>query len=197
VEVVVFGRVAASGRRWCVLALVLVLALGACGGDGKPDDATPTTQRSSTTTSTSSTSTTSAPDDTAVRSAYEAANRAFIDAAAIPDPDFPAIAATHSGPMLEQRRDVLRALRADGRVIRYPADSKYRIVIESVETDGDVSRLQFCAVDDGQRVDSKTGEVISEGVVTARGEAALRLEAGVWKLAEQKFDSRTEGASCA
>ena len=194
---VVSGRVTASGHRWPALALALVLTLGACGGDGKNDDATPTTQRSTTTTSRSSTSTTSAPDDSSVREAYEAASRAFIDAAAIPDPDFAAIAATHSGPMLEQRREVLRALKADGRVVRYPPNSQYRIVIESVETNGDVSRLRFCAVDDGQRIDIKTGEVVSEGVVTARGDAALRLEAGVWKLAEQKFDSRTEGASCA
>jgi hypothetical protein len=98
--------------------------------------------------------------------------------------------------MLQQTRDLLRSLKADGRVIRYPSNSQYRVVVESARTDGDVSRLQFCAVDDGERVDARTGEVISQGVVTARGQAALRLEAGVWKLAEQKFDSRTAGALC-
>ena len=178
------------------LVVALAMAASACSGDSKSSSAT-TTSRPPTTTSTSGpTTSSSAPDDTAVRSAYDAANRAFIDAAAIPDPDLPAIATTHTGPMLDQRHEVLRALKADGRVIRYPPNSQYRIVVESVRTQNDVSRLQFCAVDDGQRVDARTGEVISQGVFTARGEAALRLEDGVWKLAEQKFDSRTEGASC-
>ena len=99
--------------------------------------------------------------------------------------------------MLDQRREVLRALQLDGRVIRYPANSQYRVVVESVDTEDGVSRIQFCAVDDAERVDAETGEVISQGVVTVRGEAALRQEGGVWKLAEQRFDSRTEGsASC-
>ncbi len=95
-------------------------------------------------------------EDDDVVASYEAANRAFIDAAAIPDPEFPAIAETHTGPMLDQRRAVLRALEIDGRVIRYPTNSRYRVVIESVETSNDDSRIQFCAVDDGQRVDAQT-----------------------------------------
>lgn len=184
--------------RTTAAALVVVLAMvaSACGGGGKSSSPTTTSRRPSTTSTSVPTTSSTAPDNSAVRSAYEAANRAFNDAAAIPDPDFPAIATTHTGPMLDQRREVLRALKADGRVIRYPPNSQYRIVVESVRTEGDVSRLQFCAVDDGERVDARTGQVISQGVATARGQAALRLEGGVWKLAEQKFDSRTEGASC-
>jgi hypothetical protein len=69
-------------------------------------------------------------EDDDVVASYEAANRAFIDAAAIPDPEFPAIAETHTGSMLDQRRAVLRALEIDGRVIRYPPNSRYRVVIE-------------------------------------------------------------------
>lgn len=189
------GRVAVFNRRWVIALIAVVLLLAACGDDDPPESSA-TTQRTTSSTSRTTTTPATARDERSVRTAYEAANRAFIDAAAIPDPDFPQITATHVGPMLEQRREVLRALKADGRVIRYPTPSQYRIVIESIETDGDVSRLTFCAVDDGQRVDAKTGEVVSEGVVTARGEAALQRDAGVWKLAEQKFDSRTEGASC-
>lgn len=177
-----------------IVAVPLVLA-AACSGADKSPAATTNVRRTSTSNA-STTSTTMTTNKAAVRAAYEAANRAFIDAAAIPDPDFPAIEATHTGEMLQQTRDLLRALRADGRVIRYPPNSQFQIVIESVQTEGDVSRLQFCAVDDGQRVDARTGQVISQGVVTARGDAALRLEGAAWKLAEQRFESRTEGASC-
>lgn len=196
---VMFGRLAASGRRWPVLAFAFALVLAACGGgDGKQDDASPTTQRSSPSTSSSSTSTTSTPDDSPVRAAYDAASRAFIDAAAIPDPDFPSIAATHSGPMLEQRRATLRALKRDGRAIRYPTPSQYRIDIESVELDGDIARLKVCVVDDGERVELSTGRVIASGVGTVQWTAAMQRTDGTWKLAERREEARWDGvAGCA
>lgn len=132
-----------------------------------------------------------------MRAAYEAASRAFIEAAAVPDPNYPAVAATHTGPMLEQRRNVLLALKAEGRVIRYPQPTRYQLVVNSVELDDDVARLTFCAVDDGQRVVVGTGEVVAGGVATVTGTAALQRQDGVWKLSEQKFDSRQEEvASC-
>jgi hypothetical protein len=198
---VVASRSLIFRHRWLAAGLVLGLAVSAsaCGGGGGDDSSSsPTTSRPSTTSTSRATTTSSAaPDDSAVEAGYDAANRAFIDAAAIPDPNFQALAATHTGPMLNQRRDVLRALQVDGRVIRYPPNSQYRVVIESIRTEDGVSRIEFCAVDDAERVDAKTGEVISQGVVTVRGDAALRHEDGVWKLAEQQFDSRTEGsASC-
>lgn len=201
VEVVGISRLGARRRPRVVVpfALALLLMCGACSDDGESDaTATTTTSRPRPTSSTEQTTSTTAADaDQAVTAAYEAANQAFIDAAAIPDPSFPAIEATHTGPMLEQRREVLRALQLDGRIIRYPADSQYRVVIESIRAEGAVARVTFCAVDDAERVDARTGDVIAGGVVTVRGEAALRSDAGVWKLAEQRFDSRTEGtASC-
>lgn len=187
-------------RRFFLLAVVVALALAgvACGGDDDGASSTTPTSESSTTTKSGATgSSVAGSDDTAIRAGYDAANRAFIEAAAIPDPNFPAVAATHTGPMLEQRREVLRALQLDGRIIRYPANSQYEVVIEDVITEDGVSRVRFCAVDDAERVDARTGEVISSGVVTVRGEAALRLDGGVWRLAEQRFESRDEGsASC-
>ncbi len=132
-----------------------------------------------------------------MRAAFEAASRAFIDAAAIPDPAFPALAATHTGPMLAQRREVLLALKADGRIIRYPQPSRYQLVVRSVELHGDVARVTFCAVDDGERVVVATGEVIAGGVATVKGTAALQRERGAWQLAEQRFEARQEEvASC-
>ena len=176
--------------------VVLCLALvGACSDDSDGGDAVTSTSTTRPTTTTTSTTQRRGADAEAVRDAYEAANRAFIEAAAVPDPDHPGVAATHTGPMLEQTRDVLGALKRDHRIIRYPENSVYDVVVDDIAIDGDVARLMFCGVDDGERVDADTGEVISSGVLTARGEAAMRREEGVWKLAEQTFASREEGVA--
>ena len=192
---IVYRRTPTRARWLVVLTVVLALA-GACSDDDGDDavGTTSTTRRPSTTTIT--TEPVDAADG-AVREAYEAANEAFIEAAAIPDTDHPSISATHTGPMLEQSREVLAALKRDNRVIRYPEDSVFRIEVDDVVIEGDVARFSFCGVDDGERVDATTGEVISSGVLTARGDAAMRLEGGIWKLAEQEFTSREEGvAAC-
>ena len=148
--------------------------------------------------SSSTTSTTVEDEDDAVGAAYEAASRAFIDAAAVPDPNFPAIAATHTGPMLEQTTNLLRALQLDGRFIRYPDNSQYRIDVETVDTTGDVARMSVCVVDDGERVDRASGEVIAGGVVTVQWTAAMRRVDGTWRLAERREEARWDGiAGCA
>ena len=150
------------------------------------------------TTSSTTTSTTSPSDEAAVRSAYEAASRAFIEAAAIPDPNYPALTETHTGPMLEQRQDTLRALQLDHRIIRYPQPSQYRVEIDDVTIDGDVARLTVCVVDDGERVEKDTGRVIASGVGTVQGTAAMRRVDGTWRLAERREDQRWDGvAGCA
>lgn len=199
------GRHMRSQRRraatWFLACLGANPVLAACRGDGSPSAATTTTTVTFSLPSSSSSSTstpTAVPAEEAeVRSAYEAASRAFIDAAAVPDPNFPALAATHTGPMLVQRRDVLLGLKADGRVIRYPQPSMYLVVVRSVELQGDVAKVAFCAVDDGERVQVATGVILASGVSTVTGTAALQRQDGLWKLAEQKFDSRQqEVASC-
>lgn len=190
-------RLAGHRRHLAAFLVVCAALLGACSDDGGTDDeaigSTSTTRPM--TTSSTSTSQLEESDEAAVRAAYAAANRAFIDAAAIPDPDYPAIAATHTGPMLEQSRDVLGALKRDNRVIRYPEHSVYEVAVDDIAIEGEVARFSFCAVDDGERVDAGTGEVISSGVLTAQGKAAMRREGDVWKLAEQSFTSREEGVA--
>ncbi len=159
-----------------------------------------TTSRPSPTTSAPSSTmppSTTSPIKDDIEAAYIAARDAFVAAAAIPDPNDPRLAATHVDPMLEQRRRVLLGLQGDGRIIRYPPNSRYEVVVEMVEIEGDVARLTFCAIDDGERVVVSTGEVIASGVGKVTGRAALRLQDGVWRLAEQLFDSREPGeASC-
>lgn len=176
-----------------------LLVAGACSDDDDGASATSTTARPAVSASTQrTTSTTIADDNAAVTSAYEAASRAFIDAAAIPDPNFPAVAATHTGPMLEQTTNLLRALQLDGRFIRYPPNSQYRISVDEVEVTDDVARLSACVVDDGERVERASGSVIAGGTVTVQWTAAMRRVDGTWRLAERREEARWDGvAGCA
>lgn len=192
-------RVPAFARFLVVLALVL--AAVSCSdddGDGGAvagDSTTSTTARRSTTASTADPSEVL---EAEIEAAYVASSRAFIDAAAIPDPSFPALAATHTGPMFEQRRGVLLGLQADGRVIRYSPNSQYRIEVTDVEIDGDVARLDVCGVDDGETVVAATGEVVAGGLGTVQARAAMRLVDGTWRLAERVQEAEWEGiAGCA
>lgn len=201
VEVVATSRLTRQRRRWLVIAVAVSAALanGACSG-GDDDGASPTTTSAPrSTTSTERVTTTTVTDDTAaVTAAYEAASRAFIDAAAIPDPNFPAIGQTHIGPMLEQTTNLLRALQLDGRFIRYPANSSYRIAVEDVEVTDEVARLTACVVDDGERVERATGNVVAGGTVTVQWTAAMRRVEGTWRLAERREEARWDGvAGCA
>lgn len=193
-------RLPASARLLVVLALVL-LGAAACSdddGDGgavASDATTSTTVRRSTTTSTTDPAEAL---EAEIEAAYVASSRAFIDAAAIPDPNFPALAATHTGPMFDQRRSVLLGLQADGRVIRYPPNTQYRIEVDDIEVDGDVARLEVCGVDDGERVVVATGEVVAGGLGTVQARAAMRLVDGTWRLAERVQEAEWEGiAGCA
>ena len=100
--------------------------------------------------------------------------------------------------MLDQRRAVLLALKADGRVIRYPQPTQYSIRFEQIDIEGDVAQLRVCGVDDGQRVETSTGEVVAGGVVTVRARAAMRRVDGNWRLAEREKEAEWEGvAGCA
>jgi hypothetical protein len=187
--------------RLIVLVALVLLGAAACSDDDGDGGAVASESTTSTTTRPSTTTTTTDPAaalETEIEDAYVASSHAFIDAAAIPDPNFPALAATHTGPMYEQRRGVLLALQADGRVVRYPPNSQYRIEVTDIEVDGDVARLEACVVDDGERVVAATGEVVAHGLMTIQARAAMQRVEGVWKLAERVQEAEWEGvAGCA
>jgi hypothetical protein len=173
----------------------LVFVAFGCGDNGSRE-ATPTTRSSVTTSST----TTVADERGAVANAYRAADKANLDAAAIPDPEFPALLATHTGPMLEQRQKVLKAFELQGLVGRLPANSKYRNVLPvgSMRVTGDVAVFDVCAVDDSERVEKASGKVVGGGLNTVLIEVAMQRVSGSWKLAERKeLDRWTGEAGCA
>lgn len=196
-------------RRGALLAtataslLVVAVLAASCGGDEEANDQTSTTIERAMTSSSSTTSTTvdpAAQTEAEVVAAYEAASDAFLVAAAIPDPDLPALAATHADPMLNQRRGVLTQLKFEGRVIRVPEPSVGRIEAESFDLrDPDTAVLRVCIVDDGERYDSASGELLTDGQPgTSRFEAALHRVGGRWVLAEQLLQEEWPGvAGCA
>lgn len=184
------------------LGLVAALVVGACGDDG--GEAEGATTSTSTTVASSSTSTTEDPE-VAERQVVIDAFMAGEDAVAAafapptPNPDLPALLATHTGPLLERRQEVALGLLANGWAIRLPENSKFRVEVESVDFDGDdVAILSVCAVDDGERFVVETGEVIAGGLGTVQSSVAMRRLDGVWKLAERREENRWEGeAGCA
>jgi len=184
-----------------ILAVAVLAA--SCSGDDEATDQTSTTAEGTTTSPSSTTSTTIDPAAQAeeeVVAAYEAASEAFLVAAAIPDPDLPALAATHAEAMLNQRRGVLTQLKFEGRVIRVPEPSVGRIEAESFELrDSDTAVLGVCIVDDGERYDAASGELLTDGQPgTSRFEAALRRVGGRWVLVEQLLQEEWPGvAGCA
>ena len=185
------------------LGLALAVLVAACGDDAGSDETDRATSTSAPTT-TASTTTSEDPevaDRQAVIDAYMAAEEAAIAASAppTPNPDLPALLETHTGLILNRRRETILGLRANGWAIRYPPDSVYREEVALVEFDGaDVAVLNVCAVDDAERFVVETGEVIASGLVTVQHTAAMQREDGVWKLAERREQQQWDGeAGCA
>lgn len=183
------------------VGLILAVLLAGCGDDAGSNEADGATTTTTAPTTTSTTTDSEAAEHQAVTDAVEAADEAFLAAAAppVPNPDLPALMETHTGPMLEQRQEVVLGLRGNGWAIRLPEESHFRLEVQSVEFDGDdVAILDVCAVDDGERFVVETGEVIAGALFTVQSTDAMRRVDGVWKLAERREENRWEGeAGCA
>lgn len=192
-------------RLLVALAVAVIALASGCGDDDTPSTSSTTASAPSSVveSSTSASSTTVDPEaalHAEIMAAYDDAVAAFLEAAAIPDENHPAIAATHTGPMLDNRQQGLLELRAQGQVIRYPPDTLFRqeLIEGTMSVDGDVAIFEACAVDDGETIVAATGEVVGGGVVTVRETVAMQLVDGQWRLAERRFDERWEGvAGCA
>lgn len=185
------------------IAALSASLLAGCGDDDSAEGSSQTTEAPSTTVTTEPEADPEDAEREAVIAAYVAADEAAGAALAppTPDPEHPDLLATHTGPMLEQRQTVARGLAADGRAIRLPENSRYRVEVESVEfdpDDPDTAYLTTCAVDDGERFIVETGEVIAEGLWTIEFTEAMQRVDGTWKLAERREENRWEGeAGCA
>lgn len=193
---------AERGLRLGVLAIVLVVAvLGSGCSDSGGDDAASTS-----TAARPSTTTTAAPEDETadVIAAFNEAALAAIRAGMIPDPDYPDLERTHTGPMLEQAREVLRGYQLRKIKLRYPEplESGFEVTVASdaVELAGDTAVFEACAIDRGERINAETGEVISsnEDPAVVHMRVGMRLVDGTWKLAERRnLDTAESDEGCA
>ena len=196
------GTALVNGRaRRAVTATVLggalsLLASG-CGGGSEDadDDPRPTTPESETTTTLDA-------EEAArqeVITAREAADEAQIEALAppTPDPELPALEETHTGLMLDRMTQTANGLKVAGIASRLPEDTQHSLEVESIrfgEAEGvEVAYIEVCIVEDAERIDPATNQVLKEGVVTARSTEAMQKIDGVWKLAERRQDSVEEG----
>ncbi|HEY8543429.1 MAG TPA: hypothetical protein VIL36_00210 [Acidimicrobiales bacterium] len=179
-----------------VLGGALSLLVPACSGGGSEeaeDEPRPTTTEDPTTTTVD-------PEEAArqeVIAARAAADEAQIEALAQPNPDLPELAETHTGLMLERITETANGLKMTGVASRLPENSQHGIEVESVrfdEVDGvETAYLEVCLVEDSERIDPATGQVLQEGVITVQSTEAMQKVDGVWKLAERRQDSLEEG----
>lgn len=197
---------AVVARRFWIVGVLIIGAAGACSGGDEGDAVSTATvaDESITTTETTAAATTSttAVDATEadVAAAYQAATAAFEQAGAIPDPDFPAIFDTHVDPMLNQVRGVLTQLKFEGAQFRFPEPSVRSVEVESFELrDSTTAVIEVCVVDDGEKYDVATGQLLTDGQPgTTRFTAAMQNIDGNWLLAEQTLDEEWLGvAGCA
>ncbi len=197
------GRQRSARPTVALLVCLLVAAASSCSGDNEEADATP----SQTTATERETTTTLDPEEAereAVVAAFDAAEQARIESAAppSPNPDDPAIAATHTGLMLDSWTARVEGLQRAGAAYRLPDGSRYRVEVESVtfdEIDGqEMAFLEVCTVTDSEQIVVATGAVITGGLKTVQSSAAMQEETGTWKLAEHRENVTLDGeAGCA
>ena len=180
------------------LAVVLVVAIAgwlvARGGGAKDQPVEPAVG----TTTIQVTTTVAVDPATLAGEAYVAFEGAFSAAAAIPDPDFPALTETATGDALADAVEQLRAWQLSGRVARAvgPVNEGVRVIGASPSPDGFLVRA--CHVNDDQVVVAATGQVVNADVVTRLYNVAMVQEEGRWKVSQLRVVERWEGvAGCA
>ena len=181
-------------RRMATAAVAIALLGGGCGGSGEPAAVGEVPPLSSTA-STAPTSTTlsRAEIEQAVLDAYLAGWEAKRISNDPPDPDFPGLAETHTGPALDQAVENREAFKITGRVGRFPEDSISETRAEVVSLGPDEAVVRDCSIDDGQIVIAETGEVVNDLVATVLFEGSMVVEDGRWKLRSLKVVEEWEG----
>jgi len=161
---------------WVVTSQLLVLLLAACGSSG---GVSPSAKPSPT----------ASPDvvDAAILQAYQAESVAFVTAAHISDPAYPALSATATDPLLMQVRQSLVYDKDQGIVGRGDVTLEHPHVVSlsgstAIVQDCVYSALVLVYVSSGRPVPGQPGGTQPEydGV-----RATLVMTAGVWKVSDQ------------
>lgn len=112
-----------------------------------------------------------------------------------PDPDHPLLAQHATGAALERVRAFAQRNRDEGIVTALPEGSISREWPELVSVAGQTAQVRSCEIDDRLIIETGTGEVLDDKVVTLLTEATLVVEDGRWKVSEATFIDESEGVS--
>lgn len=198
-------------NRWLTLgtSLVIIVLLGAAcdsGDDGAAGgagaDADPTTTAPETTTTTlPETTTTAAPTpEEEVLAAYAGYWAAVDDVFGPPvvTPDLPALPMHATGEVLEGVITNAERTRDRNEVYRVPEDGLYSHQATVLSIEESTAIVRDCNVDDTVVIDTVSGDVLDDAVVTKLYIAMLVEEEGQWKVASLTKESEADGvAGCA
>ncbi len=121
---------------------------------------------------------------------------------AMPERDYPELAALAAGELLEVAHDELRELHATGHAIRDPgsaavsgldADSTHRIRLERVEIG--VAELESCQVNDRVRYAVVDDEVLGDSILTVRTRSTMAVSDGSWKVIRSEATELVSGVA--
>jgi len=146
-----------------VCLLVGALLLWACDDDSADD---PSDDDGS-----DPTSTTLSQEDQ-VEAAYLAFWDMFVRLAQAPDPSDPEIPERSSGEIRQMLVDGLTMLQSLNRHSEFGPAYRHEVISVALQNDG-TALVRDCAVDDSRLVESDTGQVVEEGVVTELSEVTL------------------------
>lgn len=134
----------------------------------------------------------------AVLNAYQGYWDAIIEANSPPDPTHPALKRYATGEAYESVFEAAQTNRVANRALRLPEDARYEHRAEVVSIEGDTATVRDCSIDDLLVVNTETGEVVNDEVVTRLSTGTLVRENGTWKVADSEVERTWEGvAGCA
>ncbi|MCB1262480.1 MAG: hypothetical protein KDB33_19120, partial [Acidimicrobiales bacterium] len=123
-----------------------------------------------------------ADEEAAVLEAVDGYWRTWLAANDPPDPDHPDLEKYATGAALEQARSETSRKAAEGLATRIPSDSAYGHSLSDPSINGTQSSVTDCAVDDLLQVNTATGVVLNDAVVTELLTINLTKDADQWRV---------------
>lgn len=182
--------------------MIAALLLAACGSDdgddASPDTTDPVTETTEAPTTTGPTTTTGprSPEEE-VEEAYWKAERVLDDLLQDPDPDDPRLAETRADPILGHIAANLQDLKDENLAVRLAGGEPPPRQVVSIEVSGDQATITVCQIDNTIAVDTNTGEVVDDGVLSALISVSMIHADGGWKISDTASTAEwSDGQGC-
>jgi hypothetical protein len=128
--------------------------------------------------------------------AYLAAVDAEVKASAVSDANDPALVTTHSGPLLAGFQRTFSERRAAGEAGHLPAQSKFRVDVDTVTIDAPGSATVVeCTIDDAVVSVEASGSVVNDRVTSFHLTATVEKNDGHWQVTDRHIDGQRNGDS--